>query len=169
MSDTRSLLLIGGGRMGTALLKGWISRGLTPVIVIEPKPSADLKRAAGRARVVIARDLSRTRVLAIRACVVALKPQVLKTEAASLRDIAKSGATMISIAAGTTTKALAAAWGSEARIVRAMPNTPGAVGRGITGLFASGTATARDRKLAGGLLSALGTTVWAKKETDLAY
>jgi pyrroline-5-carboxylate reductase len=167
MADTRTLLLVGGGRMGSALLKGWIARGLTPVVVIEPDPSTELKRVAGRARVVIARDLARTRLSTIQACVVALKPQVLKIEAAHLRDVARSGATMISIAAGTTTKALASAWGPKAHIVRAMPNTPGAVGRGISGLFASGAVAAKDRKLAEELLSALGATVWLKKESDL--
>ena len=167
MSESRPLLLIGGGRMGTALLKGWVARGLTPVVVVEPEPSTALKRVTARARVRLARDLEAVRRNDIRACVVALKPQVLKVEASSLRAIARSGTTMISIAAGTTLKALTAAWGKEARIVRAMPNTPGAIGRGISGLFASPGATAKDRKLAESLLSALGATVWVKRESDL--
>src|SRR5438105_4841625 len=115
MHPTRPLLLVGGGRMGTALLRGWIARGLTPVVVIEPQPSADLKRTAGRARVLVVPDLARTNDSSIRACVVALKPQVLKTEGASLRHIAATSTTMISIAAGTTTKTLAKAWGRKAR------------------------------------------------------
>src|SRR5258706_4067604 len=167
MSDTSSLLLIGAGRMGTALLKGWVARKLTPVIVIEPKPAAELKRMAARARVVIARDLELANLSNVRACIVALKPQVLSSEAASLRIIAGAGATMISIAAGTTIKSLAKAWGPRARIVRAMPNTPGAIGRGISGLFASKAATAGDQKLAEELLAALGDAVWLKKESDL--
>lgn len=167
MSESRPLLLIGGGRMGTALLKGWVARGLTPVVVVEPEPSTELKRVAARARVRLARDLEAARRNGVRACVVALKPQVLSIEAPSLRAIARSGTTMISIAAGTTLRSLITAWGKEARIVRAMPNTPGAIGRGISGLFASPAAATKDRKLAETLLSALGATVWVKKEPDL--
>jgi pyrroline-5-carboxylate reductase len=167
MAKTSPLLLIGAGRMGTALLKGWIANGFTPVVVVEPKPSAELKRLAARARVIIVPNLAAAAVADARACVVALKPQVLKTEAASLREIAASGTTMISIAAGTTLKSLGAAWGKGARVVRAMPNTPGAIGRGISALFASPAAASKDKKLAEALLSALGATIWVKKEDDL--
>ena len=71
---------------------------------------------------------------------------------------------MISIAAGTGTKNLRDAWGAKARIIRAMPNTPGAVGAGITGLYAAKGAGAADQKRADALLSALGETVWVKTE-----
>jgi len=71
---------------------------------------------------------------------------------------------MISIAAGTSVAALQAAWGKKARIIRAMPNTPGAIGHGITGLYAAKGATAADRKWADALLSALGETLWVKEE-----
>ena len=167
MPRTKPLLLVGCGRMGTALLKGWIAGGFTPVVVIEPNPLPELKRVAARARVIIARDLETASLHGVRACVVALKPQVLNTEAPGLRNIADAGTTMISIAAGTTVKSLAQAWGRKARIVRAMPNTPGAIGRGISGLFAAASASANDRKLAEMLLSALGATVWVRKESDL--
>src|SRR5262250_1324018 len=106
MPKTKPLLLIGCGRMGTALLKGWIANGLTPVVVVEPSPSSELKRIAARARVIIARDLGTASLHGVRACVVALKPQVLKTEAPGLHDIASAGTTMISIAAGTTMMSL---------------------------------------------------------------
>jgi pyrroline-5-carboxylate reductase len=81
-----------------------------------------------------------------------------------LAGFAKSGALMISIAAGTHTKSLFQAWGAQARIVRAMPNTPGAIGRGITGLIAAKGTRAADRKKAEALLAALGETVWVAKE-----
>jgi pyrroline-5-carboxylate reductase len=109
-------------------------------------------------------DVSDVRFEKIRACVVALKPQILKTEAERLTKVAEAGAPMISIAAGTTIAFLARAWGRKSRIVRAMPNVPGAIGHGITGLFAAKSATAADRKLTQQLLSALGDTVWLKRE-----
>ena len=72
---------------------------------------------------------------------------------------------MISIAAGTSIGFLARQWGRKARIVRAMPNTPGAIGRGITALYAAPNVTAKDKALAGSLLAALGETVWVKSES----
>src|SRR6185312_10416169 len=87
-----------------------------------------------------------------RACVIALKPQILRTEAVGLKGIAQSGALMISIAAGTTAKFLSRVWGLQSRIIRAMPNTPGSIGRGISALYAARGATIQDRKLAETLL-----------------
>jgi pyrroline-5-carboxylate reductase len=158
------LLLIGAGHMGGALLRGWVAHKLTPIVVVEPNPSPELKRLALKNRVRLVRDVSDVRAERLRACVVALKPQILKTEAGRLREISQAGTPMISIAAGTTIATLAKAWGRRSRIVRAMPNVPGAIGRGITGLYASKNATAADRKLAEQLLSALGETIWLKRE-----
>ena len=158
-----SILLVGAGRMGSALLKGWIKRGIGPVIVVEPKPSADLKSLA-KAKNHAGCRAGRREGEKIAACVVAIKPQILKSEAPALAAFAARGALMISIAAGTHTKSLFQAWGVKARIVRAMPNTPGAIGHGITGLYAAKGATAADRKRADALLSALGETVWVAKE-----
>lgn len=150
--------------MGGALLRGWVAHNLTPIVVVEPNPSTDVRRIAIKSRVRLVRDVSDVRVERIRACVVALKPQILKTEAGRLRGIAETGTPMISIAAGTTIALLAEAWGRKSRIVRAMPNVPGAIGHGITGLFAAKSATAADRKLAQRLLSTLGETVWLRRE-----
>lgn len=155
------ILLIGAGHMGTALIRGWIKAGLGPITAVEPNPSAQLKRLEGPNLVGDLRRIPRERW---RACVVALKPQVMRAEAAKLKSIAGSGTLMISIAAGTGVGFMARQWGQKARIVRAMPNTPGAVDRGITALYAAPTATARDRTLAKSLLCAIGQTVWLKRE-----
>jgi pyrroline-5-carboxylate reductase len=158
-----TILLIGAGRMGSALLRGWRARGVKSIIVVEPKPSADIKKLA-RAKTITLFDAPSRVTKKVDACIVAIKPQVLKGEAGALADVAGSGALMISIAAGTSVDALRQAWGAKARIVRAMPNTPGAIGRGITGLYAAKGTTPADRKRADALLSALGTTVWVDKE-----
>jgi len=157
-----SILLIGCGRMGTALLKGWLAKGLKPITVIEPKPSSALKKLAREGRITLAPDLA----IKVRptVCVVAIKPQVLKDAAPTLAGFAKK-ALMISIAAGTSIDAMRKAWGGKARIIRAMPNTPGAIGEGITGLYAAKAVTVADRKKAVALLSALGDTEWVAKET----
>jgi pyrroline-5-carboxylate reductase len=153
--------------MGTALLKGWIRSGAGAVIVVEPRPSPELRKLARGKNVSLVASVGDVGAKKFRACVVALKPQILKDEAPLLRGFAEGGAAMISIAAGTNTKSLAKAWGPRARIIRAMPNTPGAIGRGITGLYAAKGAGAKDRKLAEKLLSALGETLWVGKESQI--
>jgi pyrroline-5-carboxylate reductase len=160
----KTIVLVGCGRMGSALLKGWLAGGIGPVIVVEPKPPAALKALARKKAVTLVAAPSQVTAKRIAACVVAMKPQILKTEAGALKQMAEKGAVMISIAAGTTLAAMAKAWGRKARIVRAMPNTPGAIGAGITGLYAPRAVSAADRKLAAQLLSALGQTVWVSKE-----
>lgn len=157
------ILLIGCGRMGSALLKGWLNSGVKAITVVEPKPSADLKKLIRRKKVTFAAAPSQVKGNPS-VCVVAIKPQVLKGEAPVLAGFAARGALMISIAAGIPVAAMTKAWGRKARIIRAMPNTPGAVGAGITGLFAAKGVTAADRKKATSLLSALGETEWVNRE-----
>jgi pyrroline-5-carboxylate reductase len=150
--------------MGGALLKGWIGRKIGPVIVVEPKPSPELRALAKKKIITLVDAPSQVKAKKLSACVVALKPQILKGEAPVLAAFAQSGALIISIAAGTHTKLLFKAWGAKARIIRAMPNTPGAIGQGITGLFAAKGATDADKRKAITLLSALGETIWVAKE-----
>jgi pyrroline-5-carboxylate reductase len=157
------IVLVGCGRMGSALLKGWLARGVKSIAVVEPKPSAQLKALAKKKSISLFAAPSELRGKPS-VCVVAIKPQVLKGEAATLAGFAAGGALMISIAAGTSVAALTNAWGRKARIIRAMPNTPGAIGAGITGIFAAKGVTAADKKRAVSLLSALGETEWVSKE-----
>jgi len=156
------LLLVGAGRMGGALAVGWVSAKLGPIVAVEPHPSTALRKLKGVNFVSTIEDLP---AKPWRACVVALKPQILRTEAHRLKAVAMAGTPMISIAAGTSIGFLARQWGRKARIIRAMPNTPGAIGRGITALYAAPNATAKDKALAGSLLAALGEIVWVKSES----
>jgi len=159
-----TVLLIGAGRMGSALLQGWLGRGVKSIVVVEPKPSAELRRLARAKKIALSATPSEVKRKPS-VCVVAIKPQVLKGEAETLAGFAQSGALMISIAAGTSVAALTKAWGKKARIIRAMPNTPGAIGHGITGLYAAKGVTAADKKRAVSLLSALGQTEWVARES----
>ena len=153
--------------MGAALLAGWAKREIGPVIAVEPNPSAELKAFARKNHIALFARAASIDTVRARACVVALKPQVLKSQAVGLKAIAESGALMLSIAAGTNSASLRKAWGESARIVRAMPNTPGAVGRGITALYPARNISAKDRALAELLLRALGETLWVKSERDI--
>ncbi len=161
------IILVGAGNMGGALLKGWCEAGIGPILAVEPSPSPQLVALARKRHIALFSHSTSIDSLAARACVVALKPQILKSAAAGLAPIAQSGALMISIAAGTTTQNLRAAWGAKARLIRAMPNTPGSIGRGITALFAAKGATEKDKALADTLLAALGQIVWVKAERDI--
>jgi pyrroline-5-carboxylate reductase len=162
---TQPLLLVGAGRMGGALLKGWLENGFGPVVAIETHPSPELRKLTGRGVTLLKRIEDAP--VNVWSCVIALKPQILKTEAARLKPVAQSGALMISIAAGSSIKSMTKAWGRGAHIIRTMPNTPGAVGEAISALYAPANISARERKLAESLLAALGDTLWVKRETDI--
>lgn len=146
--------------MGGALLRGWLEAGRGDIAVVEPNPAPWLRKEK---RVTLHESAEDARGR-YRACVVALKPQILKSEAARFKPVAAQGALMISIAAGTTIRSLAKAWGPKARIVRAMPNLPGQIAKGISALYAPPAIAAKDRKLAQSLLAALGQTVWVSRE-----
>jgi pyrroline-5-carboxylate reductase len=161
----KTIVLVGAGRMGTALLKGWIARKLGPVVVVEPNPSPELRRLTKSKRISLLGKIEDVDASAVGVCVVAIKPQILRSEAARLRAFADQGALILSIAAGTSTQSFAKACGAKARIIRSMPNLPGSIGKGISALYATPKATPKDRAEAEALLAALGDVVWVKKET----
>lgn len=157
-------LLVGAGRMGGALIRGWIARGIRPIAAIEPNPAQDLVELARANNIALLGDIDQLAGASVGACVVALKPQVLRAEAIRLRPVARGGALMISIAAGTGIASLRKAWG-RASIVRAMPNTPGSIGKGITALYAPPSLRPELRDLAVHLMAGLGPTFWARRES----
>lgn len=150
--------------MGGALLKGWLARGVAPLAVVEPIPNKELRALAGRHAIRLLESAAQAGALRVSNCVVALKPQILRIEGANLRPFARPGTLMLSIAAGTSIAALRKAWGREATIVRAMPNTPGAVGRGISVLYATRGTPASFRRRSEALLAGLGETLWVGRE-----
>ncbi len=150
--------------MGSALVKGWIAAGrFSPIHVVEPAPSAALRSLARRRAIVLHGGLPE-QLPRLAAIVLAIKPQVLKGESKLLKTLGKSGALVLSIAAGVGTPLLRQKVGRGGPLVRAMPNTPGAIGRGITVLCAGGTLSAADRALAEDLMAALGETLWLRDE-----
>jgi len=150
--------------MGFALLKGWIAAGrFSPIHVVEPTPSAALK-ALARKRVITLHARMPETLLALAAVVLAIKPQALKGEDTPLKALGKAGALVLSIAAGVGTPLLRQKVGRGGPLVRAMPNTPGAIGRGITVLCAGGKLSVADRALAEALMAALGETLWLRDE-----
>src|ERR1700748_15329 len=98
--------------MGSALLKGWLKSGVKPITVVEPRSSPELRKLAKAKKITLCTVPSEVKAKPA-VCVVAIKPQVLRGEAAALADFAQAGALMISIAAGTSVAALTQAWGKK--------------------------------------------------------
>jgi pyrroline-5-carboxylate reductase len=156
-------LLVGCGKMGGALLDGWLARGVEPssVAVVEP---AQVAVAAGVRKVDRPEDLAAD--AAPEVVIFAVKPQSLPDVAARYRKHART-AVYLSIAAGKTVAFFAGALGDKAAIVRSMPNTPAAVGAGITAAFANSHVAAAQRALCQKLLEAVGEVVWVGDESLL--
>lgn len=165
MEATTRLAFIGGGNMALAILGG-LRRGGAPAsqfVVVEPVASQRerLQAECGIAAQAAADD-------ALRACglvVWAVKPQSFAEAAAACQGRVDS-ALQLSIMAGVRCDSIAAATGS-ARIVRAMPNTPALIGRGIAGLYAQPAVDAAGRAQADAVLAPTGSRVWVAKESDL--
>lgn len=158
---TRGLVLLGCGKMGSALLEGWLAGGLPrdAVHVIDPKPS-DWLEATG-----ISINAALPEAPAV--LVVAVKPQVVGTALPGAARFGGGGTLVVSIAAGTPVSAFEAAFGAGTPVVRAMPNTPAAVGRGITAIVGNEAAGAAGLSVAEGLLAAVGQVVRLGEEAEM--
>lgn len=157
------LMLFGAGKMGGALLEGWLRLGLDPakVAVIEPQPSAEIA-ALSRRGVRLNPPAAALRGAA--AVVVAVKPQTAAEVMPALAPFVSAATVVVSIMAGRTLDFLAGAIGKTCTLVRAMPNTPAAIGRGIT-VAVPRNADAAQRALADRLLAASGAVEWIDDET----
>ena len=157
-----TLVLVGAGKMGGAMLDGWLALGLAPdkIAILEPTPSPDIAALAARG-VRLNAPVRDARVI-----VLAIKPQ----EAAAVVPTLKSmlGDTLVvSVMAGKTLGFLQSALTPGTAIVRAMPNTPAAIGRGITVATANAKVTPAQRTLADTLLAAVGAVEWVADESLL--
>jgi pyrroline-5-carboxylate reductase len=160
------ILLIGGGRMGQALLNGWLADpSLGPILVIEPSPSQDLLALRDEKRLNVAPSLdaaapSGAQNLAI---IVAIKPQLFEAVLPAYLHLSGPETLVISIAAGKTLGDLAHYF-PKALLVRAMPNTPAEFGLGITGLVSTPNLADTARAHAQKIMSAVGAVEWVDHE-----
>jgi pyrroline-5-carboxylate reductase len=147
--------------MGGAMLAGWLAGGLEPkrAIVIEPTPSDDIK-ALVKSGVRV--NPSATDTGAVDALVVAVKPQSFREAGAKLRPFVGPSTLVVSIMAGATIASISEVCGGA--VVRAMPNTPAAIGRGITVAVAASNVSASQRATADALLRAIGSVEWVDDE-----
>jgi pyrroline-5-carboxylate reductase len=157
------LLLVGAGKMGCAMLDGWIARGLAPkrIVVIEPQPTKAVKALTRRGL----RLNPKGKIVAATAIVIAVKPQTAPAAVPPLAPCVGKATLVLSIMAGRTLRFLEISLPTGSAIVRAMPNTPAAIGRGISVACPNAKVSARQRKLASDLLAAIGKVEWASDET----
>jgi pyrroline-5-carboxylate reductase len=159
----RSLALVGAGKMGGAMLRGWLAGGLAPegVAILDPAPSADMIELAG-AHGLALKPTPRMRPEVL---VLAVKPQMLDAAAPAIAQLAHEETLVVSIIAGKTIANLKARAPNARAFVRAMPNTPAAIGRGVTGAAANDALSERQRDVARTLLSAVGIFDWLPDES----
>lgn len=147
----QTLALIGAGRMGSALVRGWVKgKARQALHVVAPRPSAEMKALAADGKITLNPKPAPVSIL-----VIALKPQVFSRAVHDLRDYVGPNTLVISVMAGIRLNQLADKLGAS-RVVRAMPNTPGAIGKGVTLLTALPDAAKTDIETARKLLKPLG-------------
>lgn len=163
--ESPALLLVGCGKMGGALLAGWRERGLASrVFVVEPGAAA--AAFAGESGIALLTEAAALPADFRPAVVVlAVKPQGMPDVLPPYRRFAAEGALFLSIAAGKTLGFFARALGEEAAVVRAMPNTPAAIGRGIAVACANRHVRPEQRRIAEALLAAVGDVAWVEDES----
>jgi pyrroline-5-carboxylate reductase len=156
------IVLAGAGKMGGAMLSGWLARGLDArsVSVIEPHPSDDISALIAQG---IRLNPSAEDAGAVTTLVVALKPQMFREAGAMLKSFAGPSTLVVSIMAGATIASIEQVCGGMA--VRAMPNTPAAIGRGITVAVAAKAVSPAQRAVADALLRATGSVEWIDDES----
>ncbi|TNE57984.1 MAG: pyrroline-5-carboxylate reductase [Alphaproteobacteria bacterium] len=161
------LCLIGAGNMGGALLSGWLEKGVLGgkmPVVLDPHAGPHLQSLAAEGRISLNPD---TGGLDPDVVLVAVKPQVFLEVLAPLEFLKDTKALVVSVVAGKEIAAFKDQLGAGAAVVRAMPNTPAAIGLGMSVAKASDEVSAAQRDLATRLLEAVGRVAWVEKEDDL--
>jgi len=165
-SAANPVVLVGAGNMGGAMLSGWLKSGVpgSAVVVVDPGPSPAMLATiadAGASHVTAAPANLKAGVLFL-----AVKPQVMEAVLPAVKSVVGPQTVVVSVAAGKTLAFLEKHLG-EAAMVRAMPNTPAMVGRGVTGAFANARVSAEQRDGVNALLRVSGPVEWVPSESDI--
>jgi len=157
------VLLVGCGKMGQAMLVGWLGGAtIAHATIVEP---SGVPAVADDSRVAVLADPAQLPAgYSADAILLAVKPQIMPAAAPPYRAVVERGAVVLSIAAGKTLSGFAGYYGEAAAVVRAMPNTPAAIGRGITVAVANRNVAADQRALCDRLLAAVGSVEWVEDE-----
>ena len=163
-----AIAFIGGGNMARSLIGGLIRDGVPAARIAVSEPNAGLRDALARDFSVSVHAENPAAADNADVLVLAVKPQVMRTVCAGLRDIAQARQPLIvSIAAGIRIGQLDTWLGGNLAIVRCMPNTPALMGAGATGVHANARTSAAQKELARNILSAAGLAVWIDDEAQM--
>ena len=167
LSLNGTILLAGAGKMGTALVEGWLARGVpaASIIIQEPSLSAETAAVAKHHGLRVAPEIAALDAPPA-VIVAAVKPQVMDAVFAPLAKLAGPETVVLSIAAGRSIASFEKHVAEGTAVVRAMPNTPAAVGRGITGAAGNAHLSDAQKALCSALLGAVGDVVWVPDESD---
>jgi pyrroline-5-carboxylate reductase len=164
-SELKQAVLVGAGRMGVAMARGWLrslkSAGLGKLHVVEPEPSAEITALGKSGKISLNRAGNPADVV-----VLAVKPQGFAKAAQSLNAWIGPDTLVVSIMAGVTIRSISDALGVS-RVARAMPNTPGAIGKGVTGYALSPQCGEVEKATAEKLLAPLGDVVGPLEEKHI--
>jgi len=160
--NKNGLVLLGCGKMGSALLKGWLADGINAksINIIEPNPTKWLKKIPEI-------NLNKKLPEAPAVVVLAVKPQMMKEALSKIKKLRDTETIFLSIAAGSTIHMFEGELGAHSKIIRAMPNTPASVNKGITALIGNNSTTEADIALSEKLLGAVGQTVRLTEEAQM--
>ena len=161
---TGTLVLVGAGKMGGAMLEGWLKSGADPtrIVAFDPAPPAEVKSTLEAKGVRLnprISDITDAEVI-----IVAVKPQVMEDVLPGIVPLKSSKPLILSVAAGKTIASYERHFGADAAVIRSIPNTPAAVGRGITAMASNPNVSAAQMQLARQLLSAVGEVVTVDDE-----
>jgi len=164
LSDIGSLVLVGAGKMGGAMLHGWLRKGMSPraVAIVDPHIGSEAFSMLIEYSIAHHKDAADITEPAD-VVVLAVKPQQMGEALPALRRVVGPTTLVVSIAAGTTLATLAAALG-DGPIIRVMPNTPAQVGQGMSVAVGNAAVTPTHRRLVTGLLDAVGKSAWIDDE-----
>lgn len=166
MVSTKKIVLLGAGNMGGAMLSGWLKSGIagSSILILDPKVSDQMAALAAEHGVEIASAPPEGMTAEI--IFLAVKPQIMDVALPPVKSLVGPDTVIVSIAAGKTLSFIDGHLG-EGAYVRAMPNTPAMVGRGVTGAFANSAVSAAQKTAVHDLLKVSGPVEWVSSEADI--
>ena len=161
---TGTLVLVGAGKMGGAMLEGWLAGGAEPthIVALDPSPPPEMKALLQRHGIRLNPDVSTIKDAEV--VIIAVKPQLMEDVLPGIASLKSYKPLVLSVAAGKTIASFERHFGADAAVIRTIPNTPAAVGRGITAMASNANVSPAQLALARTLLEAVGEVVTVDNE-----
>ncbi|SDR34326.1 pyrroline-5-carboxylate reductase [Pseudovibrio sp. Tun.PSC04-5.I4] len=169
LTNERPLVLIGAGKMGGAMLAGWMKQGVAAdcVVVVDPNPLTEMVDLFRAHSINWHKTVPEGVVAGV--LMLAIKPQMMEAVLPALTSLADDRSVILSVAAGTTIARFKDNFGADQPVVRVIPNTPSQVGRGVTAGYATAELTQDQRDLVSSLLESIGVFLWVDTEEQIDF